>query len=287
MAANFFSRLMVMAYGGAAMGQDIYERIQKVAIATVGERISLSAGYGATETSPTASNVHWPSDVMGLLGLPVPGSEFKLAPVGQKLELRNRGPHITPGYLHDPERTAAAFDEEGYFCLGDAVRLVDRDRPERGLAFDGRIAEEFKLSNGTWVSCGMVRLAAVTACDGLLSDAVVCGLNEADVTLIAFPDLTRCRSRFGADLSAEALTTCPALHAALRQALATYNRAASGAAMRVARVAIEARPASLSNGEITEKGYINQARVREVRADRVRALYSGQPHDDIVIIRDI
>ncbi len=286
MAANFFSRLMVMAYGGAAMGQDIYERIQKVAIATVGERISLSAGYGATETSPTASNVHWPSDVMGLLGLPVPGSEFKLAPVGQKLELRNRGPHITPGYLHDPERTAAAFDEEGYFCLGDAVRFSDPGDPEKGLAFDGRIAEEFKLSNGTWVSCGMVRLAAVSACDGLISDAVVCGLNEADVSLIAFPDLKRCRIRFGEDLCADALTRHPGLHEALRMALTAYNQTAGGVAMRIARVALEASAASLSEGEITEKGYINQGRVREIRAGRVAALYSDQALDDIIVIRE-
>jgi feruloyl-CoA synthase len=135
LADAFFSRLVCMAYGGASMGQDIYERIQAVAVRTTGERISLSAGYGATETAPTASNVHWPNDRMGLIGLPLPGNTFKMVPNGEKMELRVKGVNITPGYYRNPDKTAEAFDEEGYYKLGDAVKFVDPDNPERGLAF--------------------------------------------------------------------------------------------------------------------------------------------------------
>ncbi|HBF91821.1 MAG TPA: feruloyl-CoA synthase, partial [Hyphomonas atlantica] len=186
LAEVFFRRLVCMAYGGASMGQDIYERIQAVAVRITGERISLSAGYGATETAPTASNVHWPNDRMGLIGLPLPGNTFKMVPNAEKMELRVKGVNVTPGYFRNEAKTKEAFDEEGFYKLGDAVKFVDPDAPERGLAFDGRTAEEFKLANGTWVSAGTVRVQAVAATGGALSDAVVCGLNQNDIRLLGF-----------------------------------------------------------------------------------------------------
>ncbi len=272
----FFSRLISMAYGGAAMGQDIYERIQAVAIRVTGERISLSAGYGATETAPTASNVHWPNATMGLIGLPLPGNTFKLVPNAGKLEVRVKGVNVTPGYFRNPERTAAAFDEEGFYRLGDAVRFVDPADPMQGLAFDGRIAEEFKLANGTWVSGGAVRVAAVAACDGVLSDAVVCGLNRNAVSLIAFVNQAYCQRLAGAALSLSELVRHPAVQSAVRAGIERYNTAHPNASVRIAAVLLDAEPPRLDLGEITEKGYINQSRTQELRRAQVDLLYSPE-----------
>lgn len=276
LAEVFFSRLISMAYGGAAMGQDIYERIQQVAVRVTGQRISLSAGYGATETSPTASNVHWPNDRMGLIGLPLPGNTFKLVPTGEKLELRVRGVNVTPGYFRNPEKTAEAFDEEGFYRLGDAVKFVDPERPERGLAFDGRTVEEFKLASGTWVSAGAVRVAAVAACGGALSDAVVCGLNRDEIGLLGFLNLAWCQRLVGEALPVEALVGHPKVHEAIKAGLAAHNRAHPNAAARIARIVLQPVDPRSDLGEITEKGYLNQSRTLSLRADQVDLLYSPE-----------
>ncbi|MEO1304484.1 MAG: AMP-binding protein, partial [Pseudomonadota bacterium] len=223
LAETFFKRICCMAYGGAAMGQDIYERIQKVAVRVTGKRISLSAGYGATETSPTASNVHWPNDTMGLIGLPLPGNTFKLVPAGEKLELRVKGVNVTPGYYRNEEKTRTAFDEEGFYRLGDAVRFVDPERPNKGLAFDGRTAEEFKLANGTWVSAGNLRVKAVQAVNGALADAVVCGLNQSEVCLLGFINEAYCQRLIGEPLPMETLIQRPEVSDAVRTGLRAHN----------------------------------------------------------------
>ena len=284
LAETFFSKIMVMAYGGAAMGQDIYERIQAVAVEVTGERVSLSAGYGATETAPTTSNVHWPSDTMGLIGLPIPGCEMKLAPVGEKLECRVRGPHITPGYLHADDKTKDAFDEEGYYKLGDAVRFVDPDDPNKGLAFDGRLAEEFKLSSGTWVSAGTIRVKALETVDGPLSDLVICGLNEDYLSAIAFLDEGWCAKSFDGGASLEALVGNPELCDLICERLQVYNTGNPAASSRINRIALQVTPPRIEQGEITEKGYLNQARVRELRAADVAALYSDARTPNIIDI---
>lgn len=281
----FFSRLVCMAYGGASMGQDIYERIQAVAVRTTGERISLSAGYGATETAPTASNVHWPNDRMGLIGLPLPGNTFKMVPNGEKMELRVKGVNITPGYYRNPQKTAEAFDEEGYYKLGDAVKFVDPDNPERGLAFDGRTAEEFKLSNGTWVSAGTVRVQAVAATGGALSDAVVCGLNEADITLLGFLNEAWCQRLVGETLPLEDLAGHPKVIEHVRLGLQEHNRHHPNPAARVARVLLQPVPPRADAGEITEKGYINQSRTQDLRRADVEKLYAAAPAPDIIDLR--
>jgi len=277
LADNFFSRLVCMAYGGAAMGQDIYERIQAVAVRTTGERISLSAGYGATETSPTASNVHWPNDRMGLIGLPLPGNTFKMVPAGEKMELRVKGVNVTPGYYRNPEKTAAAFDEEGFYRLGDAVKFVDPDHPERGLAFDGRTAEEFKLSNGTWVSAGTVRVEAVAATGGALSDAVVCGLNQIDITLLGFLNEAWCQRLVGEPLALADLAVHPKVVEHVRSTLRAYNAAHAHPSARIARILLQDVQPQADSGEITEKGYINQSRTQDLRKDQVSRLYSSSP----------
>ena len=282
LAKTFFSRIMVMAYGGAALGQDIYERIQKVAVDVTGERISLSAGYGATETSPTISNVHWPSDTMGLLGLPLPGCEMKMVPAGEKMELRVRGEGITQGYLKNPEKTAEAFDEEGFYKLGDAVRFKDPDNPEEGLAFDGRLAEEFKLANGTWVSAGTVRVKVVEAVDGALSDVVVCGLNKDEIALLGFLNEAWCMRKTGRNVTLDELAGDDQVRASVRSGLETYNKSNPNAAKRVARILLQKDQPMADAGEITEKGYINQGRVQTLRDADVQRLFSA-PYDDEII----
>jgi feruloyl-CoA synthase len=210
-ATNFFSRLRSLAYGGAALSQDLYERLQKVAIRLTGERIVFSSGYGATETAPTIMNVHWETERMGLLGLPLPGVEIKLAPVGQKMEVRVRGACITPGYYKNPEKTAEAYDEEGFYRLGDGARFVDENNPIEGLVFDGRVAEDFKLSTGTWVSAGKLRVDALASVGGVLQDALVAGLDRAYIGLLGFPNLAACRALVGDhDLGVEDIVRHPA-----------------------------------------------------------------------------
>ncbi|MEL7284703.1 MAG: feruloyl-CoA synthase [Pseudomonadota bacterium] len=284
LAQTFFKRICSMAYGGAAMGQDIYERIQNVAVRVTGKRISLSAGYGATETSPTASNVHWPNDTMGLIGLPLPGNTFKLVPAGEKLELRVKGVNVTPGYYRNEDKTRAAFDEEGFYRLGDAVRFVDPEHPEKGLAFDGRTAEEFKLANGTWVSAGKLRVQAVQAVKGALADAVVCGLNEDAVCLLGFVNEGYCQRLVGGDMDMAELISHPKVIEAVRSGLLAHNAQYPNAASRIARILLQPTPPQADAGEITEKGYINQNKAQSLRAADVARLYSAEHQDEIIIL---
>jgi len=284
LAETFFKRICSMAYGGASMGQDIYERIQKVAVRVTGKRISLSAGYGATETSPTASNVHWPNDTMGLIGLPLPGNTFKLVPAGDKMELRVKGVNVTPGYYRNEEKTQAAFDEEGFYRLGDAVRFVDPGNPKAGLAFDGRTAEEFKLANGTWVSAGKLRVQAVQAVNGALADAVVCGLNQDEICLLGFINEGFCQRLVDADLPMQDLIAHPDIIGAVRTGLQSHNKTHPNAAARIARILLQPTPPQADAGEITEKGYINQNKAQTLRADDVRKLYAATPPENVIIL---
>lgn len=284
LAQTFFKRICQMAYGGASMGQDIYERIQKVAVRITGERISLSAGYGATETSPTASNVHWPNDTMGLIGLPLPGNTFKLVPAGDKKELRVKGVNVTPGYYRNEEKTRAAFDEEGFYRLGDAVRFVDPDDPNKGLAFDGRTAEEFKLANGTWVSAGKLRVQAVQAVDGALADAVVCGLNRDAVCLLGFVNESYCERLIGEKLPLSEMIEHPKVVDAVRAGLARHNASNPNAASRISRVLLQPTQPQPDAGEITEKGYINQNKAQTLRQSEVEQLYSDSVTSRLIVL---
>lgn len=284
LAKSFFKNIVVMAYGGASMGQDIYERIQSVAVATTGKRISLSAGYGATETSPTASNVHWPNDTMGLIGLPLPGNSFKLVQYGEKTELRIKGVNVTPGYYRNSKKTAESFDDEGYYKIGDAVRFVDPSNPELGLAFDGRTAEEFKLSSGTWVSTGTVRVKVIESVDGALLDVVVCGLNKTEICLLGFLNEEWCRRFVGEALELIELVHHPAIIENITDGLKRYNSNFPNSSTRIARVILQNRMPQLDLGEITEKGYINQNKTLEYRSRDVERLYADQYDDDILVI---
>lgn len=284
LAEHFFSRLRTLAYGGAALSQDLYERIQNVAVRAVGERIVFSSGYGATETAPTIMNVHWETERMGLIGLPLPGIEIKLAPVGEKMEVRVRGACITPGYYKNEEKTREAYDEEGFYRLGDGARFVDPDDPLEGLVFDGRVAEDFKLSTGTWVSAGKLRVEALAAANGLLQDALVAGLDRAYVGLLGFPNLAACRNVAGdPSLDAEAIVRHPAVLERLAEGLAAHNRNNPGSSTRIVRALLMVEPPSVDAGELTDKGYINQSVALGRRSSLVEKLYADPPGNDVVV----
>jgi len=284
LAKNFFSRLRTMAYGGAALSQDLYDRIQKVAIRVTGERIVFSSGYGATETAPTVMNVHWETERMGLIGLPLPGVEIKLAPVGQKMEVRVRGDCITTGYYKNPEKTRDAYDEEGFYRLGDGARFVDDNDPTEGLVFDGRVAEDFKLSTGTWVSAGKLRVDALASVGGVLQDALVAGLDRSYIGLLGFPNLAACQALTGNhDLSMEEIVTHPKVLETLAEGLRTHNETNPGSSTRIKRALLMIEPPSVDGGELTDKGYINQAVALGRRADLVERLYAEPPGNDVVV----
>ena len=281
LAEALFSNLRIMQYGGAALTQDVYARLQTIVARVTGDEITLAAGYGATETAPTVCNVHWPNNIMGLVGLPVPGLELKLVPHGEKLEARVRGPGITTGYLGQTEKSAAAFDEEGFYRLGDALRFVDRDDPSKGLAFDGRLSEEFKLNNGSFVPAGIIRPALVQASQGLFTDAVICGEGRAEVCALVF--VNGAYAAVLADSQPEDLAVLCWNGQVRDAAKAALIRAADGepTTRRIARIILLTSPPSLEDGEITDKGYLNQSACRSNRAGDLAALYSA---DDLRII---
>ncbi|MGH7005618.1 MAG: AMP-binding protein, partial [Alphaproteobacteria bacterium] len=198
-ARDVFENLDMIFYAGAGLPQNLWDRLEAVAIKVRGKRIPILTSLGSTETAPPAVVCHWPMDVTGSIGHPLPALEAKLVPSGDKTEIRFRGPNITPGYYRDPERTAEAFDEEGFYKIGDAVTWADPGKPELGLLFDGRVAENFKLLTGTWVAAGMLRLDVISATAPLIQDAAVTGVDRHDVGLLAFPNLAGCKAAIGGE----------------------------------------------------------------------------------------
>ncbi len=282
LARTFFGRMKGLAYGGAALSQDLGDRIQAVAVRTIGERLSFSSGYGATETAPTIMNVHWTTERMGLIGLPLPGVEIKLAPVGTKMEVRARGACITPGYLKRPDLTAKAFDDEGFYCLGDAAKFVDAEDPAKGFVFDGRVVEDFKLDTGTFVNAGRLRIQTVEAGNGLVQDALVAGLDKPFVAVLVWLNLANCKALTGVEMTAAEAATDARILAALKAGLVAHNARNPGSSTQIRRLAVMVEPASLEAGETTDKGYVNQALSLERRAADVARLYAETPDLGIV-----
>ena len=272
---TFFSRLKVLWFAGAALSQPVFDEMQELALAASGERIMFLTGLGSTETAPMAIARMWQSQDSTNMGVPVPGVELKLVPNEGKLEARVKGPNITPGYWRQPELTANAFDAEGYYRLGDAVRFEDPADPTKGLLFDGRIAEDFKLATGTWVSVGPLRARFLTHFAPLAKDVVLAGADLDDIRVLVFPDLDACR-RLAPDLaqaSAGDIAGDRRVRAELQRRLASFAAAATGSSNRVVAAILLADLPSLDAGEITDKGSINQRAVLRCRAELVRDLY--------------
>jgi feruloyl-CoA synthase len=267
--AKFFSRLKMLFYAGAGLAPKTFHAFRAMARRETGHDMPFVTGLGATETSPSALMCLIDVDEPGNMGHPMAGVEVKLAPVEDKLEVRVRAPTVTPGYWRDEALTRAAFDEEGFYRFGDGVRFATPGNAADGFLFDGRIAEDFKLATGTWVSVGPLRAALVSALAPLARDAAIAGHDRADAAALIFPDLDACRAETGAqDLSD------PILREAFRQRLAAFAAKAPGSSKRIERIVLLAKPPSLDAGEITDKGSLNQRAVLQRRADAVAALYS-------------
>jgi feruloyl-CoA synthase len=269
LAERFFSRLRFMFYAAAALPDALAARLRALASKHADHDVPLASAWGTTETAPSATSLHYPGAPTGCIGVPNPGVSIKLAPVGDRLEIRVKGPNVTPGYFRVPELAAATFDEEGYYRSGDAVKLIDENDPNQGLLFDGRIAENFKLFTGTWVAAGSLRTRLISAA-GLLSDAVICGQDADYVAALAWVNQAEAR-----DLSAAEVRE------RLAQALNRVNEGA-GSASRIERLLLLEAPPSLDAGEITDKGYLNQRRCLECRAAEVARLYAEPPDPEVI-----
>jgi len=287
LARAFFKRLRLIFYAGAALPQDLWERLEAVSVRRLGARVPMTSSWGTTETAPLAVAAHYLIERAGDVGVPAPGCEVKLVPAGAKLEVRVRGANVTPGYWKRPDLTAAAFDADGFYRPGDAMRLADPNDPAKGLLFDGRLAEDFKLATGTWVHVGVLRVGVLAAASPALQDTVIGGENRGFIGLLAWLNPTGCRNLIGAgapEALAE-LTAHAAVRAHVRTAIARWNAGATGTSHRIARVLLLAEPPSIDANEITDKGYINQRRVLEHRAADIERLYAAAPDDDVLLIQ--
>lgn len=285
---TFYSRLRAYFFAGASLSQHVWDALDELSLAERGYKVPMLTGLGATETGPSVTFTTPATGRAGVIGLPAAGNLVKLAPVGGKVEIRARGPNITPGYWRQPDLTAAAFDDEGFYCLGDAVKAIDPSDPTRGLRFDGRIAEDFKLASGTWVSVGPLRAEVLQACAPLLQDVVFAGLDRDYLVAILLPDLVACGSalsRSKTPTHAE-LANDRKLLAMLRERLQAHAKRFPASSMCIQRALLIPSAPSLDRGEITDKGSINQRAVREHRADCVALLYDDATHDGVIEVLD-
>jgi feruloyl-CoA synthase len=279
---TFFSRLKVLWFAGAALSQSVFDEMQELAHATCGERIMFLTGLGSTETAPMALGRMWQSKDSTNMGVPAPGVELRLVPCEGKLEARLRGPNIMPGYWRQSELTAKAFDEHGFYRLGDAVKFQDPADPREGLLFDGRIAEDFKLATGTWVNVGPLRARLLAQLEPYARDVVIAGGDRNEIGVLIFPSIDACRAlaaNADADLSGDARVL-----AEFRARLVAFARTSTGSSNRVCRAILLAEPPSLDAGEMTDKGSINQRAVLGRRADLVTELYAAQPSPRVLVI---
>jgi feruloyl-CoA synthase len=271
---RFFSEVKFVFYAGAALPQNLWEALQDLSLKTLGRAMPMVSAWGSTETSPLATDCHFQAQRSGNIGVPTPGTELKLVRCGDKLEVRVRGPNVTPGYWKAPDLTAEAFDADGFYLIGDAVSFADSARPELGLFFDGRVAEDFKLDSGTWVSVGTLRLAGIAALAPLAQDIVVSGHGGDQVHFLVFPNIAACPARAGLpeNASVEAVLASGAVRAAIAQGLAKLKAQGGGSSTFATRALLMISPPSVDGGEITDKGYINQRAVLSRRAAQVARL---------------
>jgi feruloyl-CoA synthase len=286
--SNFFSRLKILWYAGAGIAQHVFDEMRDLALRSCGERILFLTGLGSTETAPYAFGRTWDSDHAANVGLPPPGVDVKLVPTQGKLEARLRGPNITPGYWREAALTAEAFDEEGFYRLGDAFAFADPADPGKGLLFEGRLGEDFKLSTGTWVSVGTLRARFIAHFAPFVRDVVIAGRDRDDIAVLVLPALDVCR-RLAPDLaptaSPAALIEHPHLRREFQFLLDTLARQSSGSSHRICRAILLAEQLSLDRGEITDKGSINQRGVLQHRAALVEDLYRCPPPAHVIAVK--
>lgn len=274
---HYFSRLKALFYAGAGISQEVWDALQDLSIEACGERILMLSGLGATETGPFALWVGKDVRRAGECGVPAPGMDLKLIPSGRKLEARVKGPNVTPGYWNEPELTAAAFDEEGFYKIGDALRFVDEADPNKGFIFDGRIAEDFKLSTATWVSAGPLRVNFLAEFAPYAKEVVIAGADRGYVGALVFPDLDACRELSPAPGTVTELLARPEIRAKFQERLIKMAESSTGSSNRIVRAIVLDVPPSIDAHELTDKGSISQRAVLDNRADVVDELYRGSP----------
>ena len=282
LATGFYQHIRAMQAGSAAMPASLERRIQALNVQYTGFRFPFGTSLASTEVQCCLSR-YWVCERDDVTGLPTPGAEIKLVPFGDKYELRVRSAGTTPGYLNDPDKTRESFDAEGFFRMGDAVRFADPADPVQGLCFAGRVAEEFKLVSGTWVAAGSLRAEAVTAASPYVRDVVVCGLNQAFVALLVWPNLQACATLAGTADTA-ALLASPAVSAAIKAGFDAYNKGNAGSSKRIQRFLLLATPPDPGANEITDKGYVNQAAAQLNRHTDVEKLFSLEPGVGVVVL---
>lgn len=284
---SFFAKVKVLFFAGAALSQDIWDRIDQIAIEHCGERIRIMCGLGMTETAPSCSFSTGPRVMAGFIGYPAPGCEIKLVHQGDKWEFRVRGKHVMKHYWRLPqEQQVDIFDDEGFFRTGDAVRLVDANDPSHGLMYDGRMAEDFKLDTGTFVNVGTLRNKALILGNHLLQDVCITGSNLSSVGFLVFPKLTVCAEEAGLDVkthSAAEILAHPNVKAWFAQFLRDFNEGETGSSKRVEKLYLMQEPAHLDLGEVTDKGNLNQNSILKHRADLVKALYDANTVNDLIV----
>ena len=282
LARGFFQDLDLLFYAAAALPRPTWDRLVRVAQRVREEPVPFVSAWGATETSPLVTQVLRPLDEPGNIGVPVPGASLKLVPNGLKLEIRVKGPQLTPGYFKDPNLFQSCLDEEGFYSVGDAVKFADPNDPNQGLVFDGRLSEDFKLTSGTWVHVGALRVSLIAALSPLVQDAVIAGHDRESVGVLLFPDAAACAKAIGApvDISRSELVRDKRLCSRVGDALRAYNHEQGEASSRavVSAILLE-EPPSIDAGEITDKGYINQRAVLGRRAALVEALFAPDGPD--------
>jgi feruloyl-CoA synthase len=283
---NFFSRLKVLFYAGASLARHVWDELQQMAVATTGERVIFLSSIGSTETAPAALARTWESEHPANIGLPLRGVELKLVPSDGKFEGRYRGPNITPGYWRRPDLTQEAFDDEGFYRMGDALKWADAADPGKGLQFDGRLAEDFKLASGTWVSVGMLRAQFIDHCAPLIRDVVITGADRDDIGVLVFADIEACRRLAGlaADSGPAAILGDARLRDEFRKRLAGLAKQSAGSSTRICRMLLLAEPPSLDAGEATDKGSINQRAVLTRRVALVEELYESARSVNVISI---
>jgi feruloyl-CoA synthase len=271
---RFFGEVKFAFYAGAALPQNLWDALEQLSVETVGRALPMVSAWGSTETSPLATDCHFVAERSGNIGVPIPGTQLKLVTSGDKLEVRVRGPNVTPGYWKAPELTQQAFDEEGFYLIGDAVKFADAGRPERGLFFDGRVAEDFKLNSGTWVSVGTLRVAGIAALAPLAQDIVVSGHGGDEVRFLVFPNIVACRAQTGLPEAAGVsdVLAHEKVRMAIAQGLAKLKQQGANSSGHATRALLLAEPPSVDGGEITDKGYVNQRAVLARRTDAVARL---------------
>ncbi len=281
---TFFSKVKAFMFAGAGLSQAVWDRLDAIAERTCGERVRMLTGLGMTETAPFALCANGEVVRSGVIGLPAPGLEVKLARAGDKREVRYRGPSVTPGYWRAPEQTRAAFDEEGYFCSGDAAKFIDQAQPALGLAFDGRIAEDFKLSTGTFVSVGPLRAKVIMAGAPLIQDVVVTAPDRDELGIVILPFVDACRELVRCDpqAPAAAVLASPTLRTHFQALLDRLYEAGTGSANRIVRAHLFTDPLSIDHGEVTDKGSLNQRAFLAHRAALVEAMYDESDPDLII-----